>query len=76
MAVTLSKDTKPEVKEEVKKESETKVESSKTESPINPTQIIIDALSTVKSKLEVQDHKHKEKIMTKLKGAIELLSQN
>ena len=75
MALSLSKETKPEVVEEVKKESEAKVESAKT-TEVNPTQIIIDALSTIKSKLEAQPHKHKEKILTKLKGAIELLTQN
>ena len=76
MAVSLSKDSKSEVKEEVKKESEAKVEALKTSTEVSPTQIIIDALSTIKSKLEAQPHKHKEKILTKLKGAIELLSQN
>ena len=76
MAVTLSKETKSEVKEEVKKEPEAKVESPKTATEVSPTQIIIDALSTIKSKLEAQPHKHKEKILTKLKGAIELLTQN
>ena len=77
MAVSLSKDPKPEVKAEV----EEGIERAKTEVPkptveVNPTQIIIDALSTIKTKLEAQPHKHKEKILAKIKGAIELLAQN
>lgn len=76
MAVSLSKDIKPEVKSDVKQESEDKVEALKTSTDVSPTQIIVDALSTIKSKLEAQPHKHKEKILTKIKGAIELLSQN
>ena len=76
MAVTLSKETKPEVKsEEVKQEPVAKVEVPKA-IDISPTQIIIDALSTIKTKLEAQPHKHKEKILAKIKGAIELLAQN
>lgn len=77
MAVSLSKDLKPEVKAEVKED----IDKSKTEVPkptveVSPTQIIIDALSTIKTKLEAQPHKHKDKILGKLKGAIELLAQN
>lgn len=75
MAVSLSKETKPESKqEEVKQEIPS--QPTKTEPEINPTQILIDALSTIKTKMEAQTHQHKEKILTKLKGAIELLSQN
>lgn len=86
MAVSLSKDGKSEVKEEVKKESiKDDIKSSdlpeekstaSVESGLDPLYVITQALITVKTKMEAQPHKHKEKILTKLKGAIELLSQN
>lgn len=83
MALTLSKeikeskDTKSGASDDVKSEDGTKVDTPKEvlDTP-SPTTIIIDALSTIKSKIERYDHKHKEKILTKIKGAIELLSQN
>ena len=76
MSVSLSKEPKSESKQEEVKQETPSQPSTKTGSEINPTQILIDALSTIKTKMEAQSHRHKDKILIKLKGAIELLSQN
>ena len=76
MAVTLTKETKSESKQEEVKQETPSQPLTKTDPEINPTQILIDALSTIKTKMEAQPHKHKDKILGKLKGAIELLAQN
>lgn len=76
MSISLTKEPKSESKQEEAKQETPSQPSTKTEPEINPTQILIDALSTIKTKMEAQSHQHKDKIIGKLKGAIELLGDN